>query len=359
MKKYIFALFLFFIFVLPANAEETKIKIFVNQAQIGDLYKTTILNDSVYVSSGFVKNILDCDIKSDDDEEVISLKRGNVKITYYTNSTHYLQNLKICTLSKPIELVEGKIMFPLRPLCESLGIEIIWDDKSNVISLNKEKTSTEYTSQLIGIIIVSAFLALTYLSNRIILSYKHKTISIKWLIIKYFLANFTTIFLFTFPYFILHIFSIGPRFIFFGSDIFNGIYFNDSEYQTFFDFFYFSAMTFFTVGYGDISINGIWRFIPILEAFAGVMTNAIYVGILIYQLSAKSDNYEILSVAISNGWKVINTPTEHKNIVDAMNLDKNHKVLTVTDGIKKKSIILDVKEIENIEKLHSTNEIIW
>jgi len=47
------------------------------------------------------------------------------------------------------------------------------------------------------------------------------------------------------------------------------------------DFFYFSSMTFFTVGYGDICPMGLERIISILVSFTGHLVSVLIVGLII------------------------------------------------------------------------------
>ncbi|MDD4169342.1 MAG: copper amine oxidase N-terminal domain-containing protein [Desulfotomaculaceae bacterium] len=39
-------------------------------------------------------------------------------------------------LSQPVQIIDGRIMVPLRFLCEALGAEVQWEDSTKTIYIN-------------------------------------------------------------------------------------------------------------------------------------------------------------------------------------------------------------------------------
>lgn len=73
----------------------------------------------------------------------------------------------------------------------------------------------------------------------------------------------------------------------------------------FLDLIYFSSMTFFTVGYGDITVSGIVRIIPILESVLGVAMTGIIISMILsdsIELSKKEDE---LRMFIFRGYDIL------------------------------------------------------
>lgn len=74
------------------------------------------------------------------------------------------------------------------------------------------------------------------------------------------------------------------------------------------DIFYFSSMTFFTIGYGDITLNGFARIFPIIQSAFGVGFTAVFISLLVIKYSTAIDEntIEIIKSKINSGFKVLN-----------------------------------------------------
>jgi len=64
----------------------------------------------------------------------------------------------------------------------------------------------------------------------------------------------------------------------------------DSDKDISRDYFYFSAMTFFTVGYGDICPMGFERIVSIFAAFVGHLISVVIVALIINNYIRKKEN---------------------------------------------------------------------
>lgn len=54
---------------------------------------------------------------------------------------------------------------------------------------------------------------------------------------------------------------------------------------------YFSGITYFTIGYGDIiAVDGVGKFLTILQGFSGIIINSTFTGMFVYYLVKRSKN---------------------------------------------------------------------
>lgn len=111
------------------------------------------------------------------------------------------------------------------------------------------------------------------------------------------------------------------------------------------DMLYFSTITFFTVGYGDIVLKGNLRLFPMLEAFVGVMFTTIVIASLItnYQEIAskslderkkKMEKYELLQLCLARGHNIVECTLQHvqntKTIIYTIALQKEGEEISLT-----------------------------
>jgi len=135
---------------------------------------------------------------------------------------------------------------------------------------------------------------------------------------------------------------------------FSGLKIKDysSMYHFFIDMLYFSAMTFFTVGYGDITVKGALRIIPIFEAFLGVFFSTLVVAMLIinYQSQEAIDkerkkslkNQELLKICLCRGYSITNV---HKEVIPESNY--MYYSVFLNQGTKKEVKLDYILNLEN------------
>ncbi|MCB2354369.1 potassium channel family protein [Clostridium estertheticum] len=172
-----------------------------------------------------------------------------------------------------------------------------------------------YQPAMMFIILVIMFITFTYTRKQFRIYRK--------VLIKYFLISFVIIFLFELIYLAVFIDDLKKINIDHSGEIkknkvtieekmgilnkyshirgLNFIDYKDNVSLPFIDLAYFSSMTFFTVGYGDITLIGILRFFPILESFLGVATTGIYISMALSNSTKTDKEEERLNMMISKG----------------------------------------------------------
>ncbi|MFC8689669.1 potassium channel family protein [Brevibacillus porteri] len=96
---------------------------------------------------------------------------------------------------------------------------------------------------------------------------------------------------------------------------FNGLKFEDYSSFTFLylDILYFSAITYLTIGYGDITLLGAWRVFPIIEGLIGVGVSTVVMGLIISEYMSQHDKerarirtpeMEVVMILLSRGWDI-------------------------------------------------------
>ena len=87
------------------------------------------------------------------------------------------------------------------------------------------------------------------------------------------------------------------------------------EYSSFtflyLDLLYFSAITYLTIGYGDITLLGAWRVFPIIEGLIGVGVSTVVMGLIISEYLSQHDkerartpDMEVVMILLSRGWDI-------------------------------------------------------
>lgn len=110
------------------------------------------------------------------------------------------------------------------------------------------------------------------------------------------------------------------------------------------DLFYFSSMTFFTVGYGDITVSGIVRIIPIVESVLGVAMTGITISMILSNSIEMSKKEDTLRMFIVRGYDIlcfqkisikdlrflsIFSKRKNEDVYHVHLLDSNNKVATI------------------------------
>ncbi|MGI6093752.1 MAG: potassium channel family protein, partial [Negativicutes bacterium] len=100
---------------------------------------------------------------------------------------------------------------------------------------------------------------------------------------------------------------------------FSGLKMTDysTDFHMYIDMFYFSAMTFFTVGFGDVTIKGALRILPVLESFIGVFFTSVFIALIIIQYQEekadKRDNltdWDLLKIYLHRGYDILDSSQE-------------------------------------------------
>lgn len=72
-----------------------------------------------------------------------------------------------------------------------------------------------------------------------------------------------------------------------------------------YDLFYFSSITFYTIGYGDILITGFPRIIAIIEGAFGVGSSAVFISYLLFLYTKSNLTFEKIKLRLNLGYEVL------------------------------------------------------
>lgn len=96
-----------------------------------------------------------------------------------------------------------------------------------------------------------------------------------------------------------------------------------------FDLVYFSAMTFFTIGFGDITVTGLFRVVVMFESFVGVGFTSVYIAFSMNLIKRQYTSNDVLEYRIGKGWEVVNfNPMKNGTKILLVNQDDHFDCLT-------------------------------
>lgn len=126
----------------PSNAVSRQyfINVMLNDQYIGMDVKPYIKNNSVFVSIRFVAEALNAMVEwvQEEQKAVITDEEETKVIELFLNSDRALVNEEEVQLTAPVELSCNRMMVPLRFISENLDCDVIWDDKTYTVILEKE-----------------------------------------------------------------------------------------------------------------------------------------------------------------------------------------------------------------------------
>lgn len=120
-------------------------------------------------------------------------------------------------------------------------------------------------------------------------------------------------------------------------------YYKKNPWLLFVDLFYFSSMTFFTVGYGDITVIGASRLFVVIESIFGVANTGIYIAMALSNLNEIDKKEESLNMLINRGNDILCVrKTEIGNYsIFREKANKNYDIYLV-DNQKKMNVIYNI-----------------
>lgn len=111
------------------------------------------------------------------------------------------------------------------------------------------------------------------------------------------------------------------------------------------DALYFSGITYLTIGYGDFkTVNGIGKFLAVLQGFSGVIINSVFTGIFLYYLVKRPKN-----IIISNKLYIRYKKQSHRFYLSVrvgnkgralVNVNRILELFTSENGIKNRKFQL-------------------
>lgn len=138
LSRYLILIFLaLIIFDIPATAESNSIKVFVNGKALDDDVVLVVENGRALVPIKFISEELGFDAKYIEKFGIVNIKKDdrNIEITIGSNKAK-VNNKEVELDVKPFTK-ENMIFVPLRFISESLGEEVIWDEKNKIALVGK------------------------------------------------------------------------------------------------------------------------------------------------------------------------------------------------------------------------------
>ncbi|OAA84683.1 potassium channel family protein [Clostridium ljungdahlii] len=117
----------------------------------------------------------------------------------------------------------------------------------------------------------------------------------------------------------------------------------------FLDLLYFSSMTFFTIGYGDVTVSGIVRIFPIIEGFLGVALTGIIISMILSNLSEMSKKEDMLRMFIFKGYDIL--------FFEKISIEGFHFLEIFSKYLAKIKSKRDNKDMYNIHLMNSNGKI--
>jgi type III secretory pathway component EscS len=119
------------------------------------------------------------------------------------------------------------------------------------------------------------------------------------------------------------------------------------------DMVYFSSMTYFTIGYGDIHLKGDLKYLTIIEAFIGYGVLGVLIAVSISISTNQSKEYNILMARLTNKYMLASINHFFLGLYEVVLVSKSGKVIVNSMNLKRseyaylKELEIDFSEIEN------------
>ncbi|WP_353095121.1 copper amine oxidase N-terminal domain-containing protein [Tissierella praeacuta] len=138
LSRYLILIFLaLIIFDIPATAESNSIKVFVNGKALDDDVVLVVENGRTLIPIKFISEELGFDAKYIEESGRVNIKKDDRNIEITIDSDKAKVNNKEVELDVKPFTKENMIFVPLRFISESLGEEVIWDEKNKIALVGK------------------------------------------------------------------------------------------------------------------------------------------------------------------------------------------------------------------------------
>lgn len=136
-----------------AFAKAKDIEIYVNDSKIITESHPLMIDQRVLVPLRSVSEALDCEVQWDSINKKVRVKKGNCYISMEIGSTYAsidtiinmnLVNSRIIHLDVPTQIIDGRIMVPLRFISDSLGNKIVWDNTNRSIMISSSDKELDF-----------------------------------------------------------------------------------------------------------------------------------------------------------------------------------------------------------------------
>ncbi|HHV72608.1 MAG TPA: hypothetical protein GXX38_08390 [Clostridia bacterium] len=126
---------LIFIFAATIYASPTKIKLTVDGKVISLSIPPELVNGKVMVPLKDITEPLKLQVDYNQEQEILIITKGDIKLEMGLNQTTAVKNGKNITLDAPPFLNKDKLMVPLEFISNNLGMNVNWNEKTQTLSI--------------------------------------------------------------------------------------------------------------------------------------------------------------------------------------------------------------------------------
>jgi len=117
----------------------------------------TVVNNTTLVPLRFISEAFGGKVQWDSERSAAIVTIGSYEISFTDNGKHYTLNGQVKDIEQGAEIINGRMMIPLRVVSEAIGKEVFWDDRGLIIIAEKIELNIQNDSDIIE----SALKALT------------------------------------------------------------------------------------------------------------------------------------------------------------------------------------------------------
>ncbi len=120
---------------VPSYATQDEIKILLDGDQLALDMSPQIVNGRVLLPMRAIFEALGASVEWDDKTKTVTGTNGDIKIVLTIDSTKAYVNGIELTLAVPAMIIDNRSMVPLRIIAESFGIDVSWDEKTRTVRI--------------------------------------------------------------------------------------------------------------------------------------------------------------------------------------------------------------------------------
>jgi hypothetical protein len=136
MKKIIFAFIPFLLIgLLAGQASAYGISIIVNGSQVSSDVPPQIVNGCTMVPVRVISEAIGANVSWDPDTQTVTLLDNGVHVAM-TLGGYTLENGSPITLDNPAQIINGRVMVPIRFIAEAFGCQVNWDAANQAVEIS-------------------------------------------------------------------------------------------------------------------------------------------------------------------------------------------------------------------------------
>lgn len=122
----------------------------------------TIVGGRTLIPIRSVSEALGAEVRWDQKSQSATIQKDDVNLILNYNSNQYILNGSIETIDVSIQMINNRIMVPLRLVGESFGHSVEWDAKTRTVTVGERKNNPSELEVLTGIVSVKTMAAAVY-----------------------------------------------------------------------------------------------------------------------------------------------------------------------------------------------------